>query len=169
VQPGDIILKFNGKPVETMTDLPRMVGELKPGANATVTLWRKGKARDLPLTIGTMLPEKASKADAKKALPPKPTASNVLGIGVSDLSAEQLKTLKVHNGVLIETVAGPAARIGLRKGDLIMRVGDTDITSAKQFADIVAHLDPQKTVALLVRRGDLTQFVPLRPRAARGQ
>jgi serine protease Do len=61
-------------------------------------------------------------------------------------------------------VDGPAARAGLAKGDLILRLGDTDISNAKQFDEVTAHLDPQKMVALLVRRGDNTQFVPLRPR-----
>lgn len=51
VQPGDIILKFNGRPVETASDLPRMVGDTKPGSKATITVWRKGQARDLPITI----------------------------------------------------------------------------------------------------------------------
>ena len=59
----------------------------------------------------------------------------------------------------------PSLRVGLQKGDIILRVGDTDITSAKQFDDLTSHLDPQKMVALLVRRGDNTQFVPVRPRA----
>jgi serine protease Do len=54
----------------------------------------------------------------------------------------------------------------MQKGDIIMRVGDTDITSAKQFDELTAHLDPQKMVALLVRRNDNTQFVPIRPRSS---
>jgi serine protease Do len=75
----------------------------------------------------------------------------------------------VHGGVQVDQVDGPAARVGLQKGDLILRVGDTDISSAKQFDDVIAHLDSQKMVALLVRRGDNTQFVPLRPRSSSAQ
>lgn len=83
---------------------------------------------------------------------------------VSDIPAEQMKSLKLKNGVQIDGVDGPAARAGLQRGDIVLRVGDTDITSAKQFADVTAQLDPQKAVAVLVRRGDNTQFVPVRPR-----
>ncbi|WP_118180708.1 DegQ family serine endoprotease [Paraburkholderia phosphatilytica] len=165
VQPGDIILKFNGQPVDTATDLPRMVGDTKPGTKATITVWRKGQTRDLPITIAETQTDKTAKADEKKAPPPKPRALNSLGIAVTDVPADQQKSLKLHGGVQIDQVDGPAARAGLQKGDIILRVGDTDITSAKQFDEVTAHLDSSKMTAILVRRGDNTQFVPLRPRA----
>ncbi|CAM2158106.1 DegQ family serine endoprotease [Paraburkholderia tropica] len=164
IQPGDIILKFNGVNVETATDLPRMVGDTKPGAKATVTIWRKGATRDLPITIAEMQADKGAKADPKKAPEPKPRPSNALGMSVTDIPADQLAQLKIKGGVVVDTVDGPAARAGLQKGDIILRVGDTDIVNAKQFQDATSHLDPQKMVAILVRRGDNTQFVPLRPR-----
>ncbi|MFM0594494.1 DegQ family serine endoprotease [Paraburkholderia dilworthii] len=166
VQPGDIILKFNGHSVDTATDLPRMVGDTKPGTKSTITIWRKGQTRDLPVTIAEMQPDKTTKADQKKPQPPKQRATNVLGLAVSDIPADQLKSLKLHNGVQVDAADGPAARVGLQKGDIVLRVGDTDITSAKQFDDLSAHLDPSKMVALLVRRGENTQFVPVRPRSS---
>ncbi|MBV8627749.1 MAG: DegQ family serine endoprotease, partial [Paraburkholderia sp.] len=150
VQPGDIILKFNGHPVETATDLPRMVGDTKPGTKATIEVWRKGQTRDLPVTIAEMQPEKTASIDQKAPPPPKPRATNSLGVAVSDIPADQQKSLKLHGGVQVDAVEGPAARVGLQKGDVILRVGDTDITSAKQFDEITSHVDPQKMVALLV-------------------
>jgi serine protease Do len=166
IQPGDIILKFNGHSVDTATDLPRMVGDTKPGTKTTITIWRKGQTRDLPITIAEMQPDKSTRADQKKPPAPKQQATNALGIAVSDIPADQLKSLKIRGGVQVDVVEGPAARVGLQKGDIIMRVGDTDVTSAKQFDEITAHLDPQKMVALLVRRNDNTQFVPIRPRSS---
>ncbi|MEM5382476.1 DegQ family serine endoprotease [Paraburkholderia phymatum] len=167
VQPGDIILKFNGHNVDTATDLPRMVGDTKPGTKATITVWRKGQTREVPVTVAEMQPDKTAKAEQKKPPTPKPRASNALGVAVSDIPADQLKSLKLRNGVQVDAVDGPAARVGLQRGDLILRLGDTDITSAKQFEEVTSHLDPSKMVALLVRRGDNTQFVPIRPRAAK--
>ncbi|HEM8498655.1 TPA: PDZ domain-containing protein, partial [Burkholderia multivorans] len=164
VQPGDIILKFNGRAVDTASDLPRMVGDTKPGTKATVTVWRKGQARDLPITIAETPSDTTAKADPRKNAPQKPRQSNALGLTVSDLSADQLKALKLKNGVQVDGVDGPAARAGLQRGDIVLRVGDTDITSAKQFAEVTSQLDAQKAVAVLVRRGDNTQFVPVRPR-----
>lgn len=164
IQPGDIILKFNGHNVETATDLPRMVGDSKPGSKATVTVWRKGQTRELPITIAEMQPDKVAKTEQKKPPAPKERASNSLGMAVSDISADQKKALKLTNGVLVDAVEGPAARAGFQKGDIILRIGDTDITSAKQFEAVAQNADPGKMVAVLVRRGDNTQFVPLRPR-----
>ncbi|MGS0893451.1 DegQ family serine endoprotease [Burkholderia stagnalis] len=164
IQPGDIILKFNGRPVDTASDLPRMVGDTKPGTKATVSVWRKGQARDLPIVIAETPSDTTAKADQRKSTPQKPRQSNALGLTVSDLSADQLKSLKLKGGVQVDGVDGPAARAGLQRGDIVLRVGDTDITNAKQFAEATAQLDPQKAVAVLVRRGDNTQFVPVRPR-----
>jgi serine protease Do len=150
--------------VETATDLPRMVGDTKPGAKATITVWRKGQSRDLPITIAEMQPDKAAKTEQKKPTQPKERASNSLGLAVSDLTADQKKSLKLTNGVQVDAVEGPAARAGFQKGDIILRVGDTDITSSKQFEAVAQNLDASKMIAVLVRRGDNTQFVPLRPR-----
>ncbi|EGD04886.1 serine protease MucD 1 [Burkholderia sp. TJI49] len=164
IQPGDIILKFNGRSVDAASDLPRMVGDTKPGTKATVTVWRKGQSRDVPIVIAETPSDTTAKADQRKSTPQKPRQSNALGLTVSDLSADQLKTLKLKNGVQVDGVDGPASRAGLQRGDIVLRVGDTDITSAKQFADVTSQLDPQKPVAVLVRRGDNTQYVPVRPR-----
>ena len=169
VQPGDIILKFNGRTVDAATDLPRMVGETKPGTRATLTIWRKGQTKDLSVVVAEMQPEKTAKAQSSKRTPPRERASNPLGLAVSDLTPDQLKALNVKGGVQVDAVVGPAARAGLQRGDIILRIGDTDITSAKQFDSVVQRLDPQKTAALLVRRGDNTQFVPVRPRPAPAQ
>jgi serine protease Do len=166
IQPGDIILKFNGNPVEADTDLPRMVGDTKPGTKATVTIWRKGQSRELPITVVQTQPEKVAKGGEPAAPTPKAHPSNPLGVTVSDLSADQVKTLKLRTGgVQVDAVEGPAARVGLQKGDIILRVGDTDVSTAKQFDQATAHLDPQKMVPVLVRRGENTQFVPIKPRA----
>ncbi|MFX1761604.1 DegQ family serine endoprotease [Paraburkholderia sp. A1RI-2L] len=164
IQPGDIIQKFNGQTVEAATDLPRMVGDTKPGTRSTITIWRKGATRDLPITVAELQPDKSTKADQRKTPEPKPRAANALGLSVTDLTADQMSQLKIKGGVMVDSVDGPAARAGLQKGDIILRVGDTDITSAKQFLEVTSRLDSQKMVAILVRRGDNTQFVPLRPR-----
>jgi serine protease Do len=143
-----------------------MVGDTKPGTKTSITVWRKGQLHDLPITIAEMQPDKVAKVEPKKAPAPKERPSNALGIAVSDIPADQKKALKVTNGVLVDAVEGPAARAGFQKGDIVLRIGDTDITSAKQFEAVVQNVDPSKMVAVLVRRGDNTQFVPLRPRAS---
>lgn len=161
LEAGDIILKFNGVAIERPSDLPRMVGATKPGSKATVNIWRKGSARDVSVTVVELEADKPKQAEEKKAKPDN--TPNALGLVVSDLSDAQKKELKVDNGVLVESVSGAAAGAGIRPGDVIQRLNEVDVKDAKQFAQLVAKLDAKKRAALLVRRGDSSQFVPLRP------
>src|SRR5450830_764890 len=161
VEPGDIIQKFNGVTIDRPNDLPRMVGNIKPGSRATVNIWRKGSARDVSLTVVELEADKPAKVEEKK--PKQEAAPNSLGLVVSDLSDAQKKELKVENGVLVESSVGVAAADGLRAGDVVQRLNDVDIKDAKQFNTLVAKLDQKKRAAVLVRRGDSSQFVPLRP------
>ena len=161
IKAGDIIQKFNGVTIDRPNDLPRMVGSIKPGTKATVTIWRKGASRDITLTVAEVEPDKVAKADdnSAKAEP----AVNSLGLVVSDLTDAQKKELKVDGGVLVESAEGNAVRAGIRPGDTIQRLNNTDIRDAKQFNSLVAKLDPKKPSAVLVRRGDASQFIPLLP------
>ncbi|KAF1045057.1 MAG: putative serine protease HtrA [Herbaspirillum frisingense] len=161
LEAGDIILKYNGAPIERPSDLPRMVGATKPGAKATVNIWRKGSARDVTVTVVELEADKPKQAEEKKAKPDN--APNSLGLVVSDLSDAQKKELKVDNGVLVESATGAAAAAGIRPGDVVQRVNEVDVKDAKQFSQLVAKLDAKKRAAVLVRRGDSSQFVPLRP------
>jgi serine protease Do len=161
LEAGDIILKFNGVTIDRATDLPRMVGSTKPGTRSTITVWRKGTNREMAVTITEMEPEKVAKKEEKKAKPDQP--ANALGLVVSDLSEAQKKELKIDGGVVVELAEGSAARAGLRAGDVILRVNNTDVRDAKQFTALVAKLEQKKTAVLLVRRGDSSQFVPVKP------
>jgi serine protease Do len=163
LQDGDVILKFNGVAVEKSSDLPRMVGVTKPGSKAVVSVWRKGAAREVTVMIAEVEADKsAQKADKKSK---KEQASNLLGIYVSDLSDAQRKEVPGGQGVAIDSVDGAAAQVGLRAGDIILTMNNADVKDAKQFAAMLAKLDPKKAAVLLVRRGDATQFVPIRPQA----
>ena len=162
IEAGDIIVKFNGAAIEKSSDLPRMVGNTKPGARSTVTVWRKGAAKELSLTIAEMEPDnKVAKREEKSIKPEQPV--NTLGLVASDLTDAQKKELKVDGGAVVDTAEGAAARAGLRAGDLILRVNNTDVKDSKQFNALVAKLEPKKTVLLLVRRGEASQFVTIKP------
>ncbi len=161
LEAGDIILKFDGVAIEKSSDLPRLVGSTKPGARSTVTVWRKGANKDIQVTVAELEPEKTAKNEPKKSKPEQ--AANTLGLIVSDLTDAQKNEAKVDAGVLVETAEGAAGRAGLRPGDIIQRLNNTDIKDAKQFNTLVAKLPPKKIAVVLVRRGDASQFVPLRP------
>jgi serine protease Do len=163
---GDVILRFDGKPVEKHTDLPRIVGNTKPGQKVIVQIWRNGAARDINLTLGEMEPDRVAQRGNRTPAPGKgkeAPAPNALGLVVADLTEAKRKELKVEGGVAVETADGAAARAGLRQGDVILKIQSTDITSAKQFNDLVGKLDPARVVALLVKRGESAQYITVRP------
>ena len=162
IKVGDIILKFNGAPIERSSDLPRLVGSTAVGARAMVTLWRKGEQQDIAVNIVELEDDKAKKAPLKK---PKPDQlANAIGMHVSDLSEAQRKEFKLDAGVLVDASEGVAARAGVRPGDLILQLNNVEVKDAKQFNAMVAKLDPKRSVALLVRREDSSQYLVIRPR-----
>lgn len=157
VQPGDVILKFNNEPIKRWSDLPRIVGETKPGTRADMQVWRKGKSLTLAVKVGEIPAEKAAAADKKAA--PVPEVTNALGLGVVDVPADVQKKLRIKGGVQVKVAEGAAGKAGLQEGDIVLALNDTDVTGAKQFGELVAKLDKSRTVGLLVRRGDQTQWV----------
>ncbi len=168
IEAGDIITKFDGKVVDKPSDLPRMVGNTKPGTRSTVTVFRRGASRDLAVTIAEIEPDKPTrKASAEREeQAPKATASaaaKVLGLAVSDLSDAQRKELKVRGGVRIESATEAAARVGLREGDVILAVGNIEVASVKEFDAALAKLDKSKPVNVLFRRGEWAQYALIRP------
>ena len=162
VEPGDVFLKFDGKPVESQSDLRRMVAATKPGAKVGATVWRNGAPRDLQITVAEMQAEQAKMGRAESGRS-TPQTTDALGLVVSDVSADQQKELKIKGGVQVDGVDGAAALAGIRGGDLILAINNVEITGAKQFADLVAKLDLKKPAALLVRSGDQSRFVIVHP------
>jgi serine protease Do len=163
IKVGDIILKFNGQPIETTRDLPRLVGATKVGARASVTVWRRGQQIEVPVTIVALEDEKAV---AAKPQPNKPTpgaAPNALGLHVSNLSAEQRRGLRLEGGVVVDGSEGRAAAAGVREGDLILQMNNVEIKDAAQFNGLASKLDPKKSVAVLVRRENVTQYLVIKP------
>jgi serine protease Do len=155
VQVSDIILKFDGKTINSSIDLPRLVGATKPGAKSSLTIWRKGKQQELGVKVGEMADDKI----AAKA--PEGKKSNRAGLVVSELPREQKGTLKISNGVLVEDVTGPAARAGIQTGDVIVAVNNQEVNSAEEFDRLIN--DPaRKSAALLVKRGEDAHYVSVR-------
>jgi serine protease Do len=161
VEAGDIVTRFDGKPVEKSGDLPRIVGGVKPGSKATLQVFRRGAYKDLNVVVAEVEPDRAPRT-AQAETKPQATAAT-LGIGVSDLSEAQKRELKLKNGVRVEVADGVAARAGLREGDVILSLDNTEITSARQFESVVAKLDKTRAVTALVRRGDTVNFLIIRP------
>jgi serine protease Do len=163
IEAGDIILKFDGKKIEKSSDLPRAVGGTKPGTASTVTVFRRGSTKDYPIMVGEFEPDRAAqKATPEKATPPN--AAQLLGLTVSDLTDALKKELNLKGGVRVDAVADPALKAGIREGDVVVQVANTEVADVKAFTQLLTRLDKNKPINVLLRRGEWAQYTVIRPR-----
>ena len=167
VEPGDIIVKFDGRTIERTSDLPRIVGDTKPGTASTITVFRRGKTRDLNVTVAEIESEKvAALGMPKKQDKPKGStaASESLGLTVSDLTDALKEELKLGGGVRVDAATDAAERAGLREGDVILAVDNNEVANIREFEAAVAKANKSKPVNVLFRRADWAQYALIRPR-----
>jgi serine protease Do len=154
IEPGDVIVGFNGKPIERSSDLPYQVAATKPGSTAKVEVWRDGKTRTFSVQVGTREAAKTlAQADDESA------AKGKLGVSVRPLSPEEKKAGNIERGVIVEQVAGAAAKAGVRVGDVIVSVNRKPVNSPEELKAAVDNAG--KTLALLIKREDGQLFVPV--------
>jgi serine protease Do len=162
IEAGDIIVKVDGRQVEKSGDLPRIIGNTKPGSKTTLQVFRRGSYKDVTVTVAEIEPDKKT-TPAPVDAPSNSAAKAHLGLTVSDLTDAQKKELKVRGGVTVDSVEGAASRAGLREGDVILSIDNTQVVDVKQFAAVVGKLDKAKAVTLLVRRGEWVNYVVVKP------
>jgi serine protease Do len=165
VEAGDIILRVDGKVVEKSGDLPRLIGATKPGSKAALQLFRRGQTRDVSVTVAEFEPDRPRRTAQAGEAQPAPQPKTAIGLAVSDLTEAQKKELKLRGGVKVESVEGAAARAGVREGDVIVTLDNAEVSDAKQFNAQVAKLDKSKAVSVMVRRGEWTNYLVIRPTA----
>lgn len=164
IEAGDVITRFDGKAIDKVSDLPRMVGNTKPGTKSTITVFRRGSLRDLTITVVEIEPDAPMrKAAAPDAKPKASAAAKQLGLAVVDLTDAQKKELKIKGGVWVESATDAAARAGLQEGDVIMAIANTEVAGVKEFDAVVAKADKSKPLNVLFRRGEWAQYALIRP------
>ena len=163
VEAGDIITRFEGKVVEKSSDLPRLVGGTKPGTKSTLTVFRRGSTKDLSIVIAEIEADKPTVKTSARDEKAKPSAAGqAYGLGVGEITDAQKKELKIKGGVKVDTAIDAAARSGLREGDIILAVANTEVSSVKEFDAVLTKLDKNKPLNVLFRRGEWTQYVLIR-------
>jgi serine protease Do len=160
IEAGDVILKFDGKAVNSSEDLPRIVGGTKPGSKVAVQVWRNKGIRDLQVVVAELVEDRSARQ--ARTGKPQPPAAAQYGMGITDLTDAQRKELKVEGGVFVDNVQGAAARAGLRRGDVILAVNNQDIKSLEQFRQLMGSFEKGRIIALLVKRGGNSLYIPLR-------
>ncbi len=177
IKAGDIILTFDGKPVDTSQHLPRMVAETEVGKTVTLGIWRKGQAMDVPVTLGQLetAEETGMLGDAgkpgEKPAPEKPPSTDLssLGLGLaplSDTARDKYGIEKKLAGVLVAEVkaGGPTAEKGLAEGDVIVEVDQAEVLQPNDVIDKVAAAEKagHSSVLLFVARKQDLRFVAIK-------
>jgi serine protease Do len=153
LQVGDIILSYDGKPIERSGDLPVIVGQLPAGHSASVEVWRNHGTKDL--TVATA----EGNTDAKVAVGEKGAGGGRLGLAVRPLTREERDEIKARGGVVVEDVSGAAERAGVMPGDVVLSINGTPVKSVEDLRSQVAKAG--KNAALLIQREDRQLFVPV--------
>ena len=162
LQAGDVIVQFNGTKIDKVSDLPRLVGNTKPGSKVSLTIFRRGKQQQVAITVADVPADESQVAQAPEASGATANAKT-LGLRVTDLTAAQKKALGVRGGVQVAEASGPAARAGMRPGDVVLAIANTEVASVKDFEAALAKADQSKPVNVLVRRDEWAQYLLIRP------
>ena len=160
LQPGDVITKFDGKVIESSSDLPKAVGNTKPGKTVLAEVFRKGSVKTLNLTVGEMPSDQAEVIANNKT--PEKADVNRLGLVLKEAPPQQRKKMNGKKGLLVVDAQGSAAAAGIRRGDIVLALNNSAVESADAFAKEVATIPNGKTVALLILRNDETLYVPVK-------
>jgi serine protease Do len=165
IQPGDVIVAFNGQPVKDSDQLPRLVTATKPGSTVPMRIVRNGQEQTLSLTVGEVdLDSEATRSSRNtRGVEPEPETSRGFGMTVQNVTPEiarQLRLDETSGAVIVAIEQGsPAARAGLRPGDVIRQVGRIDVGSAPDAQRELAKVPSRGTALLLVNRGGEDTFV----------
>ena len=164
IEAGDIIIRFDGKPIERHSDLPRLVGSIKPGSKSNLTVFRRGNSKELTITIGELEPDTVAQRVPEREEKPKiSAAAQALGLTVSELTDSQKKELKLKGGVKVDNVSDAAQRAGIREGDVIVAIANNEVGSMKDFESALAKADRSKPINILYRRAEWVQYAVIRP------
>lgn len=154
---GDVVLGFEGKPVESVNELPRIVAGTKPGASVAIDIWRDGARRQVKATLGESLPERVAQNAPEAARAP-----SRLGLALRELDPVQRRALGLDYGIAVENASGTAHAAGIRRGDLILAVNNAPVHGVTEFNRMLQQHASGSVAALLVRRGEATLYVALR-------
>jgi len=152
LEPGDVILKVNGREIAGSIDLSGAIADLA-GKTAKLEVWRKGAPRELAVAVGEMKAPQVAASRAGEADPGR------LGVAVRPLSPEEQKQAGVAGGLVVEQAAGAAAKAGIQPGDIILALNSTPVKSVEQLRGAVAKSG--KRAALLVQRDSGKVYVPV--------
>ena len=154
LEPGDVIRQVNGQPIVSSGDLPAIIGMAMPGETVKLSVWRQGAPRELTARLANADDKVTKLADARDAM-----GHAKLGLALRPLQPDEQQEAGANSGLLIQQASGPAAMAGVQAGDVLLSINGIPVKSSEQVRVMVAKAD--KSVALLIQRGDTKIFVPV--------
>src|SRR5438105_2302880 len=160
IVPGDVILSVGGHAIERYGELSGAIAAMRPGADASITVWREGKEQNVGVKVAELKEQQQLSARSGKPVPRGTEKPGALGLTVRPLSPEEKEQAKTQGSLVVEDVAGPAQAAEVEPGDIILGINGKRVHTPKELQD--ATQAAGKNVALLIQRGDAQIFVPLR-------
>jgi serine protease Do len=158
LQPGDIIVAYNGEPLQEMSELPPMVGATPVGEEAELEVIRNGERMTVTVLIDE-LPAEGERASAGGG-----TDDTVFGMRLESLDQQELEELELDNGVRVaEVIEGPAREAGIQDGDILLQIRGERVRDPGQVREIAGELPAGKSVPILVKRDARSLFLALKP------
>ncbi|MFZ3139876.1 DegQ family serine endoprotease [Polaromonas sp.] len=154
LQSGDVIRQVNGQPIVSSGDLPAVIGLAAPGDTVRLGVWRQGAAKEITARLANA-DDKAAQVASKKDAP----GQGRLGLALRPLQPDEQQEAGLDSGLLVQQASGPAALAGVQAGDVLLSINGVPVKNIDQVRATVAR--SQKSVALLILRGDSRIFVPV--------
>ena len=159
IQPGDVVLSVNGKPVEGAMELRRTLAAVKPGSSVSLQISRRGKLMEFKPNLAELNPQMANNERPESSDPRTSVSAKVWGLTVANLTEAERQAARGVAGVRVTAVGAGAEAVGMRVGDVILAVGTDDTGDIKQFDAVVAKLDKTRALPVTVLRGEWAQFL----------
>jgi serine protease Do len=160
LQPGDVILGVNGKPIERYGELSGTIAAMKPGADANLDVWRGGKKQTFAVKVTELKEQQQQTKAGGRQKEHETDKASQLGLTVRQLDAQEKEQAETTGNLVVEEVTGPAASAGVQPGDIILGVNGKRVKTVKDLQEEAKSSG--KNVALLIQREDAQIFVPLR-------
>ena len=161
LEAGDVILGVNGRAIERYGELSGTIAAMKPGADASLQVWRGGKQQTMPVKVAELKEQQQQQAKASGRPGGRPANQpDALGLTVRPLEPQEKEQAETQGSLVVEDVTGAAAAAGVQAGDIIIGVNGKRVKTMKDLQDTSKAAG--KNVALLIQRDDAQIFVPLK-------